>query len=186
MWVFNATPRPLYPGKQSRHPLYRRLDGPHGRSERVRKISPPPGFDPRTVQPVASRYTDWATPADSCFIKPYKTFYCVSACNTYHTAHTTVSLRMNPKRFETCRRRKTLNINLENCAFCWYVLYHYITLHGANNVKFTGYLLFLNRRTGYLTHNTIIIYKYNNYNNKNWWSLIQHVSTCINHLLVFL
>ena len=28
----------------------------------MRKISPPPGFDPRTVQPVASRYTDYATP----------------------------------------------------------------------------------------------------------------------------
>jgi hypothetical protein len=27
----------------------------------MRKISPPPGFDPRTVQPVAIRYTDWAT-----------------------------------------------------------------------------------------------------------------------------
>jgi len=26
-----------------------------------RKISPPPGFDPRTVQPVVSRYTDYAT-----------------------------------------------------------------------------------------------------------------------------
>jgi hypothetical protein len=29
----------------------------------MRKISPPPGFDPRTVQPVASRYTDYAIPA---------------------------------------------------------------------------------------------------------------------------
>ena len=29
--------------------------------DQVRKISPPPGFDPRTVQPVASRYTDYAT-----------------------------------------------------------------------------------------------------------------------------
>jgi hypothetical protein len=27
----------------------------------MRKISPPPGFDPRPVQPVASCYTDWAT-----------------------------------------------------------------------------------------------------------------------------
>jgi len=27
----------------------------------VRKISPPPGFDTRTVQPVGSRYTDYAT-----------------------------------------------------------------------------------------------------------------------------
>jgi hypothetical protein len=36
-------------------------------SGRVRKISPPPGLDPRTVQPVASRYTDWVIPAYSCF-----------------------------------------------------------------------------------------------------------------------
>ena len=35
--------------------------GPQGRSKQVRKISPPPGFDPRTVQPVTSRYTDYAT-----------------------------------------------------------------------------------------------------------------------------
>jgi hypothetical protein len=26
----------------------------------MRKMSPPPGFDAQTVQPVASRYTDWA------------------------------------------------------------------------------------------------------------------------------
>ena len=26
-----------------------------------RKISSPPGFDPRTVQPVVSRYNEWAT-----------------------------------------------------------------------------------------------------------------------------
>ena len=31
----------------------------------VRKMSSPPGFDPRTVQPVASRYTDSAIPAAS-------------------------------------------------------------------------------------------------------------------------
>jgi hypothetical protein len=49
----------LPPGK-TRYPLNRRLGGPQGRSGQVRKISPPPGFDPRTVQPVASRYTDWA------------------------------------------------------------------------------------------------------------------------------
>ena len=55
-------PAALPPGK-TRYPLYRRLGGPHGRSGRVRKISPSPGFDPRTVQPVASRYIDWAIPA---------------------------------------------------------------------------------------------------------------------------
>jgi len=42
-WVVNATPRPLYL-KESRYPLYRRLGGPHGRSVRVRKISPHTGI----------------------------------------------------------------------------------------------------------------------------------------------
>jgi len=39
----------------SRYALYRKLGGPHDRSGQVRKISPPPGFDPRTIQlqPVA-------------------------------------------------------------------------------------------------------------------------------------
>jgi hypothetical protein len=60
-----SSPRPgrFTPGKQTRYPLYRGLGGPQGRSGRVLKISPPPGFDPRTVQPVASHYTDCATPA---------------------------------------------------------------------------------------------------------------------------
>ena len=51
-------PSALPPGKMTRFPLYRRLGGTQGRSGRVRKISPSPEFDPRTVQPVASRYTD--------------------------------------------------------------------------------------------------------------------------------
>jgi hypothetical protein len=53
------------PGKETRYPLYRRLGGPQGGSGRLWKISPPPGFDSRTVQPVASRYTDCAIPAPS-------------------------------------------------------------------------------------------------------------------------
>ena len=52
--------RSLSPGK-TRYPLYWRLDWPQGRSGQEWKISPPPGFDPWTVQPVASRYTDYAT-----------------------------------------------------------------------------------------------------------------------------
>ena len=40
-----------------------RLGRPQGRSGRVRKISPLQGFDPPTVQPVSSRYTDYAIPA---------------------------------------------------------------------------------------------------------------------------
>ena len=55
-------PATLPPAK-TQYPLYRRLGRPQGWSGRVRKISPPPGFDPWTVQPVASRYTDCAIPA---------------------------------------------------------------------------------------------------------------------------
>ena len=57
-WGVSVTPRPLF---KTRYPLYRRQGGPQDRSGWVRKISPPPGFDPRTVHSVASRYTDWAT-----------------------------------------------------------------------------------------------------------------------------
>jgi hypothetical protein len=45
-------PAALPPGK-TRYPLYRRLGRPQGRSGRMRIQSPPRGFDPRIVQPVA-------------------------------------------------------------------------------------------------------------------------------------
>jgi hypothetical protein len=69
--LVNSTPQPLYrrvkPGTHGiggwGGPRAGRVGGPQGRSGRVRKISPQPGFDLRTVQHVASRYTDWSIPA---------------------------------------------------------------------------------------------------------------------------
>jgi len=55
-------PAALSRGK-TRYPLRRRLGGPQGRSGRVWRILPPPGFDPQTVQSVAIRYTDHAIAA---------------------------------------------------------------------------------------------------------------------------
>ena len=57
-WVSGQhhTPAALHPGK-SRYPLYSRLGGPQGQSGRE-NLAPPPGFDPRTFQPIVSRYTD--------------------------------------------------------------------------------------------------------------------------------
>ena len=46
--------------RKSQYPLIGGLGGNQGRSERVQKISSPPGFNPQTVQPVASSYTNWA------------------------------------------------------------------------------------------------------------------------------
>jgi hypothetical protein len=55
-------PVALTPG-MSRFPLYKSLDGPQDRFKRLWKISLPPGFDSRTVQFVASRYTVYAISA---------------------------------------------------------------------------------------------------------------------------
>ena len=51
-------PAALPPGK-TRYPLYRRLGGPRGRSERVQKISPPMGFDPCSFFNLGARWGGW-------------------------------------------------------------------------------------------------------------------------------
>ena len=53
-WSASRPGRNLPPWK-TRYPLYRRLGGPQEENLTL------PGLDPRTVQPVVSRYTDWAT-----------------------------------------------------------------------------------------------------------------------------
>ena len=50
------------PPEMTRYPLHRGLGRPQGQSGRALKKSPPPGFNPRTVQLVASCYTDYASP----------------------------------------------------------------------------------------------------------------------------
>jgi hypothetical protein len=55
------TPAAL-PLGMTRYLLYKRLGGPQCWSGWVRKISPPPGFESRNVEPAASRYTDYAIP----------------------------------------------------------------------------------------------------------------------------
>ena len=101
-WVVNATPQPLTTRKDSRYPLYRRLDGTDNRSGRVWKISPPPGFDPRTVQPVTSRYKDWTIRPKLHVICPVQTTQ--SAANSEHRC--LLSKAVNPRRV---RARHTSN-----------------------------------------------------------------------------
>ena len=59
-----STPHPSgFPrGKEILYPMHRGLGEPQGRFGPARKISSPAGFDPRTVQPVAIRYTDYTSP----------------------------------------------------------------------------------------------------------------------------
>jgi hypothetical protein len=56
-WSTPPTSR-LPPGKETWYPLYRRVDGPEGRSGWVRKISPLPGFGTEKIreQVIENRY----------------------------------------------------------------------------------------------------------------------------------
>jgi hypothetical protein len=58
--VVNATTRQLYPGERDAVLIVRNLCGTLGLSGRVHGNFPPPGFDPGTVQPVASRNNNYA------------------------------------------------------------------------------------------------------------------------------
>jgi hypothetical protein len=76
-WSASRPGRTLPPVK-TWYLLYRRPGGPQGRSGQVRNISPSPGFEPRTAQPVVSRYNDWATRPTVCIFS----LGC-SACNAH-------------------------------------------------------------------------------------------------------
>ena len=64
-WVFNAKPRPLYRRETPDTRCIGGWVGPRAGLEVCGKSRPPSGFDPRTVQPIASPYglVDRAIPA---------------------------------------------------------------------------------------------------------------------------
>ena len=68
-WSAAPPGRTLPPGK-TRYPFYRRLGGTQGRSGRAQNLIPT-GIRPRTVQPVVSRYTNWATRPTYIYIYIY-------------------------------------------------------------------------------------------------------------------
>ena len=91
--------RSLIPEK-SRYPSYRRLGGPQGWSGQVWKISPPLGFDPWTVQPIASCYTDYATQPTWCHIVCSRNWHLEGTCclqlkMDYTTSHPTLNDSVN-------------------------------------------------------------------------------------------
>jgi hypothetical protein len=76
-WVVNATPRPCYTRERPGVPIVQDA----GRVSRAQNLGPPE-FDPRTVQPVPSPYTDWAIPVAYLLTlrlrqgKGYKAYLC--------------------------------------------------------------------------------------------------------------
>jgi hypothetical protein len=62
-WVFNATPRPIYPRERFGTHCIAGWLGPRAVLDGCGKSRSPPGFDPRIVQSVANGYTVCAIPA---------------------------------------------------------------------------------------------------------------------------
>jgi hypothetical protein len=98
-YIFFFDPRPgrFTPREGSRYPLYRRLGEPQGRSGRVRKISPPPGY------------------FCSCFFRSvlfihYVPLYSVSSCRLflYNTQHE----RPCPQRDSNAKSQQTIGRRL--------------------------------------------------------------------------
>ena len=59
-WVVNATPRPFYHGERDPVPTVQEAGWVLGLGLTGAEYLAPPGIDPRTVQPVASRCTECA------------------------------------------------------------------------------------------------------------------------------
>jgi len=73
-------PASLPPGK-TQYPLYRRLGGPQGWSGEIQKMWPPPGFNPWTVQPIVSCYTNYAILAHLGKRYEFEIPKCPSSCH---------------------------------------------------------------------------------------------------------
>jgi hypothetical protein len=136
-WMDYTTSWSLSPRERDPVPLYRRLVRPQGRSGRVRKISPPPEFDPRTVQPVASSYTDWAIAAQIVDYHNIKLSWTLEVrmltlsvlCTVQPTvrsvhcpAHCPFCALSSPL-YSVCCTNRTYSINYIQTKYTMYVLY---------------------------------------------------------------
>ena len=65
-------PTALYPRERPGTHCTEGWMGPRAGLDRCGKSRPPPGFDPRTVQPVAIRYTDYSTRPTGTVKQKYK------------------------------------------------------------------------------------------------------------------
>ena len=75
-------PRRFTPGKETRYPLYRRLDGPQGQSRRLREVSTPPGFPQTALFFICADFND-VTRASRRYIE-------LSSSDAMHHKYTTV------------------------------------------------------------------------------------------------
>jgi hypothetical protein len=108
-WVVNITPWPLYP----RYPLNGRLGESQRRSGRYWTTDnlSLPGFEPRNVQPVSSRYTDYAIPALILSVTQYlKTWQRCETLGLLPTNWTSKLTEQNLHLRDTYQKNKTVGL----------------------------------------------------------------------------
>ena len=104
------------------------VGGPQGRSGPVRKILTPPGFDPRTVQPVASRYTYWAIPdpvRERVKLKLHHDFL-------YNIVYILHCPRLASRLRQGCRITAFVEVRTNTLLRSWYH-FHYSSSHSPDN-----------------------------------------------------
>jgi len=95
-------PATLYPRERPGTHCTRGWVGPRAGLDRCGKFHPPPGFDPRTVQPVVSRYTDYATlPTSYCkglmYFRRYTWADISNKCRQMHPYITKNTILLTPQ-----------------------------------------------------------------------------------------
>ena len=109
-WVVSSMPRPTLPPGKTRCPFYRRLGGPQGWSGRAKNLVAT-GILSRTVQPVVSRYTDWATrPPIYIYNSLFIYVYIYIWTNNYTNQQTNQLMATNQLTTSSSSIRKQLNI----------------------------------------------------------------------------
>jgi hypothetical protein len=123
-WVVSTTSRPFYPRERPGiHCIggWVRLQSRYGR---IRKISPPPGFDPRTVQPLASRYTDWAITTHNLIVYWLNVFLTKLTCLLLSNATNYISLSIHATCFGSTDHLQALKYTILRFKIkCIYILF---------------------------------------------------------------
>ena len=138
----SPTPWPPLPPGKTRYPLYRRLGGPQGRSGRAENLVPT-GIRSQTVQPVISRYTDWATRPThftSFFLKfksnllVKRTFMLVECCFGYTIPGFNFSCTSCNISYHATKKAEIFHI-LQLC-----LIYHNVSWDGCLEIPMTSVL----------------------------------------------
>jgi len=116
-WGVSPTPLPLLSPGKTRYPLYRRLGGPHSQSGWAVNLIPT-SIRSRTIQPLVSCYTDWATRSTSLCVKIKILDHLWISCSHYMTPdQSLVTVTVMTAMILKCKIWKRLRRTSKNYAY---------------------------------------------------------------------